>query len=100
MSSLKRRGFLAVVALAVPLVVAAAPAASASATAKPKIKVSGGLTQPVFSYKDAIREHVRVQSTVDSDGDGKKDLVRVDIIRPKESGPGLKVPVIMQPILR
>ncbi len=93
MSSLKRRGFLAVVALAIPLVVAAAPAASA--TAKPKIKVSGGLTQPVFSYKDAIREHVRVQSTVDSDGDGKKDLVRVDIIRPKESGPGLKVPVIM-----
>lgn len=93
MSSLQRRGFLAVVALAIPLVVAAAPAASA--TAKPKIKVSGGLTQPVFSYKDAIREHVRVQSTVDSDGDGKKDLVRVDIIRPKESGPGLKVPVIM-----
>ncbi|SEG96041.1 X-Pro dipeptidyl-peptidase [Nonomuraea solani] len=93
MSSLKRRGILAVVALAVPLVVAAAPAASA--TAKPKIKVSGGLTQPAFSYEDAIREHVRVQSTVDSDGDGKKDLVRVDIIRPKESGPGLKVPVIM-----
>ncbi|GGP14290.1 CocE/NonD family hydrolase [Nonomuraea glycinis] len=93
MSSLKRRGFLAVVALAIPLVVAVAPAASA--TAKPKIKVSGGLTQPVFSYKDAIREHVRVPSTVDSDGDGKKDLIRVDIIRPKESGPGLKVPVIM-----
>ncbi|MEV0391046.1 CocE/NonD family hydrolase [Nonomuraea sp. NPDC050643] len=93
MSSLKRRRFLAVVALAIPLVVAAAPAASA--TAKPKIKVSGGLTQPVFSYENAIREHVRVQSTVDSDGDGKKDLVRVDIIRPKESGPGLKVPVIM-----
>nr|SBO98747.1 Putative Xaa-Pro dipeptidyl-peptidase (X-Pro dipeptidyl-peptidase) (X-prolyl-dipeptidyl aminopeptidase) (X-PDAP) [Nonomuraea gerenzanensis] len=81
------------VALAIPLVVAAAPAASA--TAKPNIKVSGGRTQPVFSYKDAIREHVRVPSTVDSDGDGKKDLIRVDIIRPKESGPGLKVPVIM-----
>ncbi|MEV5898022.1 CocE/NonD family hydrolase [Nonomuraea fuscirosea] len=94
MSSLKRRGLLAVVALAIPLVVAGAPVASA--TAKPKIKIFGGLTQPVFSYEDAIREHVRVPSTVDSDGDGKKDLVRVDIIRPKESGPGLKVPVIMQ----
>ncbi|WP_037935736.1 CocE/NonD family hydrolase [Streptosporangium roseum] len=93
MSDSQRRGFLAAVALAVPLVVTGAPAASA--TAEPKIKVSGGVTQPVFSYKDAIREHVRVQSTVDSDGDGKKDLVRVDIIRPKESGPGLKVPVIM-----
>ncbi|MFI0420970.1 CocE/NonD family hydrolase [Spongiactinospora sp. 9N601] len=93
MSNSQRRGFLAAVTLATALAVAGAPAASA--TAKPKIKVSGGLTQPVFSYQDAIREHVRVQSTVDSDGDGKKDLVRVDIIRPKESGSGLKVPVIM-----
>ncbi|MFI9553877.1 CocE/NonD family hydrolase [Nonomuraea endophytica] len=79
--------------LASALVAAGAPAASA--LDKPAIDVSGGRTQPVFSYEDAIREHVRVQSTVDSDGDGKKDLVRVDIIRPKESGPGLKVPVIM-----
>ncbi|MFI7637337.1 CocE/NonD family hydrolase [Nonomuraea sp. NPDC049400] len=76
------------------LVVTGAPAASA--TAEPKIKVSDGVTQPVFSYTDAIREHVRVQSPVDSDGDGKKDLIRVDIIRPKESAAGLKVPVIMQ----
>ncbi|MFI9550041.1 CocE/NonD family hydrolase [Nonomuraea endophytica] len=91
MSHSRRRGLLAAVALAAPLVIVAAPAASAA-----KIEVSGGLTRPVFSYKDAIREHVRVQSTVDSDGDGKKDLVRVDIIRPKESGSGLKVPVIMQ----
>ncbi|MEU5869611.1 CocE/NonD family hydrolase [Nonomuraea sp. NPDC047529] len=93
MSNPQWRGVLAAVALALPLVVAAAPVASA--TAKPEIKVSGGLTQPVFSYQDAIREHVRVQSPVDSDGDGKKDLVRVDIIRPKESGSALKVPVIM-----
>ncbi|MEO3863205.1 CocE/NonD family hydrolase [Acrocarpospora sp. B8E8] len=92
MSYSQRRGFLA--ALAIPLVVAGAPAVSAAA--EPKIEVSGGLTQPVFSYQDAIREHVRVQSMVDSDGDGKKDLVRADIIRPKESGSGLKVPVIMQ----
>ncbi|MFI6538825.1 CocE/NonD family hydrolase [Nonomuraea sp. NPDC050547] len=94
MSSTRRRGFLATVTLATTLVIAGAPAASAAA--KPEIKVSGGTTQPVFSYEDAIREHVRVRSSVDSDGDGKKDLVRVDIIRPKESGSGLKVPVIMQ----
>ncbi|MFI6735335.1 CocE/NonD family hydrolase [Nonomuraea sp. NPDC050451] len=93
MSTSQRRGVLAAVTLATALVVAGAPAASA--TAEPEIEVSGGLTQPVFSYQDAIREHVRVQSPVDSDGDGKKDLVRVDIIRPKESGSGLKVPVIM-----
>ncbi|GAA2379322.1 Xaa-Pro dipeptidyl-peptidase [Nonomuraea africana] len=94
MSNSQRRGLLASVALVIPLVVAATPAASA--TEKPEIKVSGGLTQPVFSYQDAIREHVRVQSPADSDGDGKKDLIRVDIIRPKESESGLKVPVIMQ----
>ncbi|MBE1485369.1 CocE/NonD family hydrolase [Plantactinospora soyae] len=93
MSTSKRRGVFAAVALATVLVVAGAPAASA--TAKPAIEVSGGLTQPVFSYQDAIREHVRVQSPVDSDGDGRKDLVRVDIIRPKETNFGLKVPVIM-----
>ncbi|SEG57730.1 X-Pro dipeptidyl-peptidase [Nonomuraea solani] len=86
-------GLLPAVALATALVVAGAPAAAA--TARPAIEVSGGLTRPVFSYADAVREHVRVQSPADSDGDGKKDLVRVDIIRPKESDAGLKVPVIM-----
>ncbi|MFG1706499.1 CocE/NonD family hydrolase [Nonomuraea sp. M3C6] len=95
MSISQRRGSFAAVALATALVVVVANAPAASATAKSAIEVSGGLTQPVFSYQDAIREHVRVQSPVDSDGDGKKDLVRVDIIRPKESGSGLKVPVIM-----
>ncbi|MEV6151272.1 CocE/NonD family hydrolase [Nonomuraea sp. NPDC052129] len=93
MSISQRRGSLATVVLATALAVAGAPAASA--TAEPAVEISGGLTQPVFSYQDAIREHVRVQSPVDSDGDGKKDLVRVDIIRPKETGSGLKVPVIM-----
>ncbi|MEV0831034.1 CocE/NonD family hydrolase [Nonomuraea rubra] len=94
MSTSQRRGLLATVTLATALTAAIAPPASAAAA--PKIEVSRGLTQPVFSYQDAIREHVRVESPVDSDGDGKKDLVRVDIIRPKESGSGLKVPVIMQ----
>ncbi|MFE3450798.1 CocE/NonD family hydrolase [Nonomuraea sp. NPDC059194] len=93
MSVSHRRGLLAAVPLAATLVAGVAP--TASATAEPKIEISGGVTQPVFSYADAIREHVRVESPVDSDGDGKKDLVRVDIIRPKESAAGLKVPVIM-----
>ncbi|MEU6710096.1 Xaa-Pro dipeptidyl-peptidase [Nonomuraea sp. NPDC046802] len=70
-------------------------AAPAQAAAAPKITVENGRTQPVFSYADAVREHVYVESPVDSDLDGKLDKVRVDIIRPKESGPGLKVPVII-----
>ncbi|EGD43875.1 putative Xaa-Pro dipeptidyl-peptidase [Nocardioidaceae bacterium Broad-1] len=91
MSTSRSRAILATVTLATTLVVGGAPVASAT----PTIKVSGGTTQPVFSYQDAIREHVRVQSPVDSDGDGEKDLVRVDIVRPKETSSGLKVPVIM-----
>ena len=89
-----RRGILAsAIAVAAALAVAGAPAAQAAH--RPAITVSGGVTQPVFSYADAIREYVRVESSVDSDDDGKKDLIRVDIVRPKESGPGFKVPVIM-----
>src|SRR3954470_21723729 len=75
------------------LAVLGAPAAHA--VSKPAIKVSGGRTQPVFSYTDAVREYVRVQSPVDADGDGKKDLIRVDIIRPKETNAGLRVPAII-----
>ncbi|XVQ08805.1 Xaa-Pro dipeptidyl-peptidase [Spirillospora sp. CA-255316] len=63
--------------------------------AAPKIVVKGGVTQPVFSYQDAIREHVYVESPIDSDRDGRKDRVNVDIVRPRESDRGLRVPVIM-----
>ncbi|MFB4308969.1 Xaa-Pro dipeptidyl-peptidase [Actinomadura sp. GTD37] len=69
--------------------------ATALARPSPKIVVKDGVTQPVFSYEDAIREHVYVESSVDSDRDGRKDRVNVDIIRPKETEHGLKVPVIM-----
>ncbi|HEX6446055.1 MAG TPA: Xaa-Pro dipeptidyl-peptidase [Streptosporangiales bacterium] len=88
-----RRGLVTSVAVTAALVAAGAPAATAAK--KPSIKVSGGVTQPVFSYRNAIREYVRVESSVDADRDGKKDLIRVDIIRPKETDAGLKVPVIM-----
>jgi X-Pro dipeptidyl-peptidase len=81
------------VAVATGLAVAMAPAARA--VERPAIRISGGLTEPVFSYRDAVREYVRVQSPVDSDGDGRKDLIRADIVRPRESGSGLRVPVIM-----
>ncbi|WP_157246203.1 Xaa-Pro dipeptidyl-peptidase [Nonomuraea typhae] len=70
-------------------------ATPAQAAADPAVTVANGRTQPVFSYADAVREHVYVESPLDGDADGKLDRVRVDIIRPKESGPGLKVPVII-----
>ena len=77
------------------LVLVASFSVVAAARPAPKISVKDGRTQPVFSYADAIREHVYVESSVDSDGDGKNDLVNVDIVRPKETSQGLKVPVIM-----
>ncbi|MEW9556224.1 Xaa-Pro dipeptidyl-peptidase [Nonomuraea sp. NPDC050783] len=81
----------AIVAIGLALAIAV----PAQAAAVPAITVQNGRTQPVFSYADAVREHVYVESPVDSDSDGALDKVRVDIIRPKESGPGLKVPVII-----
>src|SRR5689334_2427332 len=63
----------------------------------PTISVGAdGTTAPNFSYKDAIRERVFIPVPgVDQDGNGVDDRVAVDIIRPKESGPNLKVPAII-----
>jgi X-Pro dipeptidyl-peptidase len=70
MPTSQRHGLPASVALATALTVGGVPAASATPTLA--IDTSGWLTRTVFSYQDAIREHVRVQSPVDSDGDGKR----------------------------
>src|ERR1700760_2964443 len=62
----------------------------------PAITVQNGETQPAFSYQDAIRERVFIPvAGVDSDNDGATDRISIDIIRPKESGPGLTVPAII-----
>lgn len=73
----------------------AAGGGTALARTAPEIVVKDGVTQPVFSYEDAVREHVYVQTQVDSDRDGELDRVNVDIVRPRETEQGLKVPVIM-----
>jgi predicted acyl esterase len=57
-----------------------------------------GLAQDVFSSntEDWIRDEGWVQSTYDSDHDGKPDRIHFDVTRPKETGSGLKVPTIME----
>ncbi|GGS05091.1 MULTISPECIES: Xaa-Pro dipeptidyl-peptidase [Streptomyces] len=51
---------------------------------------------PVYSYAQAIRESVWVDTGLDEDGDGKHDRVAADIVRPAEPArQGRKVPVIM-----
>ncbi|MFF5563542.1 Xaa-Pro dipeptidyl-peptidase [Streptomyces sp. NPDC012623] len=66
--------------------------ASATVPAKASAKVS----RPVYSYEDAVRESVWVDTGLDGDGDGRTDRVAVDIVRPREPArQGRKIPVIM-----
>ncbi|MEU7205502.1 Xaa-Pro dipeptidyl-peptidase [Streptomyces sp. NPDC045470] len=55
-----------------------------------------GESRPVYSYKDAIRESVWVDTRIDGDADGRTDRVAVDIVRPRElDRTGRRIPVIM-----
>lgn len=53
-----------------------------------------GKTLPVFDPHKLIREVVYVESPQDSDHDGKRDLLKAEILRPYETEHGLKVPVL------
>ncbi|MBN6041582.1 Xaa-Pro dipeptidyl-peptidase [Amycolatopsis sp. 195334CR] len=55
-----------------------------------------GQAQPVFDPADIVRDNVWVTAPVDSDRDGKNDEVHVEVVRPKATQNGLKVPVIYQ----
>ncbi|MCX4885250.1 Xaa-Pro dipeptidyl-peptidase [Streptomyces sp. NBC_00847] len=66
------------------------PAAAHGAPQKPRE------SQPVYSYANAVREAVWVDTGLDGDGDGKTDRVAVDIVRPREPAQqGRRIPVIM-----
>ncbi|MEU0965729.1 Xaa-Pro dipeptidyl-peptidase [Streptomyces sp. NPDC005917] len=82
-----------------PLVIAAVAALTAAFLSPATAQASGAApreSRPVYSYADAIREAVWVDTGLDSDGDGKTDRVAADIVRPAEpAAQGRKVPVIM-----
>ncbi|MDQ4123994.1 MAG: CocE/NonD family hydrolase, partial [Actinomycetota bacterium] len=85
----------AVVALSAVATGVAPPAQGAQEPGR--IVVRNGVTQPVFSYADAVRETVYVQSSIDGDGDQQLDLLATDIIRPAATeGGDLQVPVIYE----
>ncbi len=67
-----------------------------AAADRPHVVVKGGVTQPTFSYQDAIRQRVYVPVSVDTDHDGRPDRVAVDVTRPKETDAGLKVASILE----
>lgn len=51
---------------------------------------------PVYSYAEAVRESVWVDTGLDTDADGRTDRVAVDIVRPREpAAAGRRIPVIM-----
>ena len=85
---------LVAVGTVVGVAVMGAPVAAGAAP--PGIVIENGVTQPVFSYDDAIQEVVYVEAPMDSDGDGRRDLIEVDVIRPAETAAGMRVPTIME----
>ena len=89
-----RRVFLATFAV---FALSAAPAVAQSRTPPPWLNVQNGVTQPQFQFANAIEEVVFVQSEVDSDRDGERDLIRIRISRPGETeSQGIKVPVVFE----
>jgi X-Pro dipeptidyl-peptidase len=73
------------------------PAPASAATPSQLPYVQGDSTVPRYSYANAIRESIWVETPLDNDGDGKPDRVAVDLVRPREAAQtGVKVPVIME----
>jgi X-Pro dipeptidyl-peptidase len=90
-AALLAAGPLTTPAVAVPSVDPGPAADPATAASRP----SG--TQPRYSYAEAIRETVYVETGQDSDHDGRRDRMHADVIRPRETATaGLKVPVIYE----
>lgn len=59
-----------------------------------KFMYFNGKSLPVFDTDKVIREVVYVETDLDTDRDGKSDLIQVTIFRPNESNSGLKVPAL------
>ena len=56
--------------------------------------IFNGKSQAVFDTSKLIREVVYVEAPLDTDHDGKRDLLKAEIIRPADTEGGLKVPVV------
>ncbi|MGW5634116.1 Xaa-Pro dipeptidyl-peptidase [Streptomyces sp. NPDC003832] len=79
-----------------PLATAAAAALMATLLTPATAQAAPRVSEPRYSYDDAIREAVWVDTGLDGDADGRTDRVAVDIVRPRETArQGRKIPVIM-----
>ena len=59
-----------------------------------QFKFFNGKSIPVFDTSKVIREVVYVETDLDTDHDGKSDLIQVTVFRPVETNNGLKVPAL------
>lgn len=80
------------------LTVSAATAAGGQMRAVPVIQ--NGQAQVVAAFADSalwIREHLWVEAEFDSDGDGRRDRLHVDVVRPRQTeSEGLRVSVVYE----
>ena len=75
-----------------------APSVSAAGVPAPYV-ITDGQSQVTPAFADStqwIRERLWVETEFDSDLDGKKDRVHVDVTRPGPTATGLKVPVVYE----
>ncbi|MEV3991764.1 Xaa-Pro dipeptidyl-peptidase [Streptomyces sp. NPDC049837] len=83
------------VAAAAFLAALPSPAARAAGE-RPALRIEGRATQPVFSRADAVHQQVDIETATDSDKDGRRDTVRMRILRPRATDAGLKVATIIE----
>ncbi len=70
---------------------------NAQEKAEPWFKDGEAQIVPAFeNQQDWIRTDLWVETTFDTDGDGKPDRMHVDVTRPKQTEDGLKLPVIYE----
>ncbi|MEE5988272.1 Xaa-Pro dipeptidyl-peptidase [Ligilactobacillus equi] len=62
--------------------------------AKKKPQFYNGKSLPIFDTSQLIYEVVYVESDLDTDHDGRRDLLQVQIIRPKDTEACLRVPAV------
>jgi len=91
----RRQHARAIAAAVAALALFAAPAAAQEPP--PWLQLSDGTTQPQFDFAQAIEETVFVESVLDSDRDGARDLIRIRLSRPREAQErGYRVPVVFE----
>src|SRR5699024_9654748 len=60
----------------------------------PQFVYFNGKSLPVFDTRKIIREVVYIESDLDTDHDGKKDLLQATVFRPFETNKNLRVPIL------